>query len=149
MRLTIAAAGLIGLVSWTAQAAAQGAQHTVRTEIKRGWDESAACAGVPGVEASTTLACLQTAQDRNRQQMPQDFRYFEVGLYFNAWLHFNQLAAADRDSRLLGGYEKSSWTSYVVARREVGLADSSVIETVQPGDGMRARIAEAERKFGN
>ena len=125
------------------------AATTVRAEIRRGWDAGGKCAAEHADAYGATVACVQTQQDQNRQQMPQDYRYFEIGLFFKAWLHFNTLAsAAARDGDIRSG-EKTCWTNYVVARREAGLTDSSVVEAVEAGTAVKSRIADAEKHYGN
>ena len=131
-------------VTWNAVAAT-----TARAEIRRGWDAGGKCATAHADAYSATVACVQTEQDQNRAKMPDDYRYFDIGLYFKAWLHFNTLAgAAATDGDIRAG-EKTCWTNYVVARREVGLADSSVVEAVDAGVAVKSRIAVAEKRYGN
>jgi hypothetical protein len=124
-------------------------QTTARAEIKRGWDDGAKCAAQNAADAMAEMACVQTLKDENRQRMPQEYRYFEIGLQFNAWQHFDGRSMADPGNSSLRANAKSCWTDYVLARRETGLVDGSVIEAVQAGPAIKSRIAKAEQQFGN
>jgi hypothetical protein len=124
----------IGAASATEPTSPVDTTPTPGAEIKRGIDAASACSGT--LSASDYVHCIFAVEARN-QPMVVDYKPFDTGLFFKAWITMDlranptQPPANDLEIQGVEAARHQSASMYIVFRadqRKVGVADEQLID---------------------
>lgn len=122
---------------------------TVASELRRGIDAAFDCT-LKHMDQSEAMDCVLDAQHINQQQHA-GHDAFDVGLYFEAWRHFdivwtvdtrnadtNSFAASQVDSTK--AYAASTFTLFRNYRKALGVTVEQILSQTELNDGGKAAV---------